>query len=116
MDMLEPDDSECVRPTVHPATWSSVGNSPVCLEIQVGPLRPEPEHLANQTDVEVDRRLWFARKRGRLVRLYPTAVVAGGQEDWSDGTQPAYPTDAITAPHQVSQPDRHFFSVCAIVC
>jgi hypothetical protein len=107
--MLEPDDSECVRPTFQPATGSSVGNSPVRLEIQVGPLRPEREHLANQADLEVHRRLWFAGKRGRLARLYPTAVVAGGQDDWPDGTQPTYPTDAVTAPHQVSQPYRPYF-------
>jgi hypothetical protein len=93
-----------------------VGNSPVRLEIRVGPLRPAREHLANQTDLEAHRRLWFAGRRGHLVQLHPTAVVAGGQEVWPDGTQLAYPTDAITAPHQVSLPDRRSLSVCTIMC
>ena len=48
------------------------------------------------------------------MRPGPTTGVAGGHEDWSEGTQPAYPTDAIVAPHQVSQPDRHPCPVCTV--
>jgi len=88
---------------------------PVPFEVELGLPPPEREHFANRRDHGVDRRLQFARKSFRLARPHPTTGVEGGQEDWSGDTQPAYPTDAIAAPHQVSQPDRRAYEVCTIV-
>jgi hypothetical protein len=104
-----------MRQTFQPATRLSAFDLPVRFEVDVGLLPPEREHFANRRDHGVDRRLQCARKSSRLARPHPTTGVAGGQEDWSGGTQPAYPTDAIAAPHQVSQPDRRAYEVCTIV-